>query len=92
MYYERMTIADDILKELELTRRRHSQGLTADELAALIFGRRNSYPQRVEHPLRQLRDARQIERQGDGWTCRPIPLSDSAAKTSYIGSTTEFNR
>jgi hypothetical protein len=56
-----MTIADDVLHEVNL-----KGGRTAEELAALIFGRDQAYPQRIYPALRQLLAESKIVRQGKG--------------------------
>jgi hypothetical protein len=56
-----MTVADDILYEV-----RRKSGLTEADLAALLFGRRNGYQQRVNSTCRRLVDEGVIERQGKG--------------------------
>jgi hypothetical protein len=61
-----MTVADEIVHELQAGRRRRKSGLTADELAALIYVRRNGYSQLVWTSLRQLETAGRIERLGKG--------------------------
>ena len=66
-------IVDYVFNELELARRRHLPGRTADELAALIYGRRNeAYPQLVEDALRQLEDQGQIVKSGKGVRENPL--------------------
>jgi hypothetical protein len=56
-----MTIADDII--YEVTRR---SGLTEVELAALLFGRRSGYQQRVNSICRRLVEEGRIVRHGNG--------------------------
>jgi hypothetical protein len=62
-----MANADEVFYELELAYRRRLPGRTADDLAALIYGRRNkAYPQLVEDALRPLLADGQIEKLGKG--------------------------
>lgn len=61
-----MTVADDILEEV-----RRKSGLTEADLAALLFGRRNGYQQRVNSTCRRLVEEGLIERQGKGGAADP---------------------
>lgn len=56
-----MTVRDDILDEV-----RRKSGRTEAELAALLFGRRNGYQQRVNSTCRLLVAERELERRGKG--------------------------
>jgi hypothetical protein len=62
-----MTIADDIM--YEVTRK---SGLTEAALAALLFGRRNAYPSRVNSACRRLVEEGRVERRGKGGQADPF--------------------
>jgi hypothetical protein len=62
-----MTVADDILDEVK-----RKSGLTEADIAALLFGRRAGYQQRVNSTCRRLLAEGRIQRQGKGGAADPF--------------------
>jgi hypothetical protein len=62
-----MTVADDILAEVK-----RKPGLTEGDLAAIIFGRKNAYQQRVNSTCRRLVTERKVVRMGNGGAGDPF--------------------
>jgi hypothetical protein len=62
-----MTIAEDILAEV-----RRKPGLTESDLAAIIFGRKNAYQQRVNQDCRMLVAQGKLVREGKGGVADPF--------------------
>ena len=56
-----MTVADDIMYEVS-----RKSGLTEIEIAALLFGRKNAYQQRVNSTCRRLVSEGKLLRDGKG--------------------------
>jgi hypothetical protein len=63
----KMTVADDILDEVS-----RKAGLTEMEIAALLFGRKNAYQQRVNSTCRRLVNDGKLIRDGKGGANDPF--------------------